>query len=176
MDPSLTAYLASAKADAHTHLASAQQSLRQAYTATWWQGYIVALDQLELAMLKEQRRATQPCATPLDPTPPSTTPLSVEVHDETHESYAPTQPSTTPLSTTPTYATIELMLDQGGNFVRHLAQTWSAADPHNKRLLEQAFTELFAKYATQLSGDATTLPSGQTTTLPSGQAASLRGS
>ena len=46
------------------------------------------------------------------------------------------------------------MLDQGGNFVRHLAQTWSAADPHNRRLLERTFTELFAKYAAQLSGEA----------------------
>lgn len=142
MDHALTAYLNRAEADALTQHTNALRNEAHAYTATWWQGYITALTQL-----KEQLSTTQPSATPID-----STPLSVEVHGETHESHAPTQPGATPLSATPpiplvTYSVIELMLDQGGNFVRHLAQTWSAADPHNRRLLEQAFLDVFTRYS-----------------------------
>lgn len=159
MDPSLTTYLARAEADALAQHANALHNKAHIYTATWWQGYITAL-----AQLREQLNAT-----PLDSTQPSTTPLSVEIHGETHDSHDPTQPGATPLDATPliplvTYTTVELMLDQGGNFARHLAQTWSVADPHNKRLLERTFAELFAKYALPPSSDAAKQPSGQAAT------------
>ena len=176
MDPSLVAYLARAESDALAHHANALHNEAHAYTATWWQGYITAL-----AHVKEHLLATPLDSAPPSTTPLSTTPLSVEIHGETHESHAPTQPGATPLVATPliplvTYTTVELMLDQGGNFARHLAQTWSVADPHNKRLLERTFAELFAKYALQPSSQAVTQPGGDAATQLGGQVASLRGS
>ena len=34
----------------------------------------------------------------------------------------------------------------GGNFVRHLAEAWFAADPSNKARIEAAFPDLLTRY------------------------------
>lgn len=44
------------------------------------------------------------------------------------------------------YPTIENMQLKGGNFVKHLAATYCAADPNRKKILLEAFQNDFQNY------------------------------
>lgn len=44
------------------------------------------------------------------------------------------------------YDTIEKMRLYGGNFVRHLADTMTAADAHNRKKLIDAFSDVMNRY------------------------------
>lgn len=44
----------------------------------------------------------------------------------------------------------ELMRTFGGNFAQCIGRAWLAADPKNKRILEDAFPELFQHYSDEM--------------------------
>lgn len=44
-------------------------------------------------------------------------------------------------------ATYTLMVEQGGSFIKKLAEAWMAADPANRERLEAAFAPEFSRYA-----------------------------
>lgn len=45
------------------------------------------------------------------------------------------------------YAIADTMLRHGGSFVRKLAEAWLAGDPENRVRVQQAFPDLWEKYA-----------------------------
>jgi hypothetical protein len=43
--------------------------------------------------------------------------------------------------------TLTRMINYGGSFARAIAQAWLVADPSNRARLEEAFPDLFNRYA-----------------------------
>jgi hypothetical protein len=52
----------------------------------------------------------------------------------------------TTLTPTQTHRTFQTMQRHGGNFCTAQATAWFAADPHHKRVIEEAFPHLLSAY------------------------------